>query len=77
MPSFKKRFQPSRKYKKTKDAGSTHADEYNSSTSTSGLSTCLTTTTVASANVDDHNAITSISNYSSHYSVEYYLRDAL
>lgn len=71
MPSFKERFRPSRKYKKNKDAGATHTDEFNSSTTTTGLSTCLTATTGASANIDDHNSITSISNHSSHYSVEY------
>jgi hypothetical protein len=70
MPSFKERFRPSRKYKTTKEAGTTSIDE---STIISGTLTNIwsTSTTDASTTMDDNTGSAALSTYHSHYSVDY------
>ena len=69
MPSFKERFRPSRKYKKTKDAGAINIDEVTVA-SASSINTNTTSTTTTSIVIDELAATNSTISIS-HYSVDY------
>ncbi len=80
MPSFKERFRPSRKYKKSKEVGTTGTDE--SAIVASGISTnpthvpttgtstatAITATTVSATTIDENTGSAALATYHSHYS---------